>query len=734
MQASIEKSAVFSHGEPYVPGRRARIPLSCAPCRNRKLKCDRQQPCQNCTIRNQPGACIFAGSQNRAPSTRSPAENMQLRINRLEALVTSLASQKRNERESSLWPGGMPSLDDISSVRTAEIAASKHTKKRQGMLNVHDGRSVYIGTAHWSDVLHELNALKTSWGQVQEEQDEATLLTSFASASVDGPSLLSGPVKPVGVSELLATIPAKPAADKLIARFFDDEKSPVPALHTLHRPTFLKQYEDHWKCPSSTKLMWLGLLFSILSLSMSSYGYSNDEPPEYEGISRSLSELYRQRTVQCLMMADITKYLPYTVETLIYHGFAEQLGKKNSTGGWWIMEGALIRVAIQMGYHRDPSHYPNISVFQGEMRRRIWRFILTVDAASSFAVGLPKMIQAVHHDAAEPRNIHDWELYEEMTELPPSRPLSEETPVSYLIVKSRVFRPLGAVADFICSLQPDLYDVALQIDKQLWDAHSQIPPGFRMQDLDESKGESYSTVTRRIQLELKYNQGMCVLHRRFLVPGRVDHRFARSRERCIDSAMNLLNLQNILYEFATKADPGETPQYGHRVSCTNQGFILPAVILCLDLRHKQKGLAESGSLGLWGPDFQQDAMLKALRTAYKIWNEVRDSSSETRQVSRVLSRLLQALGLDVAEDSPSTSLNMVPQSSTSGEGSEDSNSESFSNRNDRPASTDMDVDWSAWDTFLEASGYEDAYGAIRAMQFTEDGYYNVNPYDLSQEE
>lgn len=46
----------------------------------------------------------------------------------------------------------------------------------------------------------------------------------------DGPSLLSGLVRPVEISELLATLPAKPAVDRLLSRFFDSHGLAVPPL------------------------------------------------------------------------------------------------------------------------------------------------------------------------------------------------------------------------------------------------------------------------------------------------------------------------------------------------------------------------------------------------------------------------------------------------------------------------------------------------------------------------
>lgn len=57
------------------------------------------------------------------------------------------------------------------------------------------------------------------------------MITGGAPVGFDGPSLLGGGViKPATREELLATMPSKPAADKLIERFFDEEDSPVPTF------------------------------------------------------------------------------------------------------------------------------------------------------------------------------------------------------------------------------------------------------------------------------------------------------------------------------------------------------------------------------------------------------------------------------------------------------------------------------------------------------------------------
>ena len=95
-----------------------------------------------------------------------------------------------------------------------------------------------------------------------------------------------------------------------------------------------------------------------------------------------------------------------------------------------MMTGVIVRAAINMGYHREPSNTSSISVLQGELRRRVWLAVASKDDLASFLVGFPSMSLSVYSDALEPRNLHDWELSDDTTVLPPSRPLDEMTPVT----------------------------------------------------------------------------------------------------------------------------------------------------------------------------------------------------------------------------------------------------------------------------------------------------------------
>ena len=95
--AHSSKSGQSPDAQFRVIRKRNRIPLSCGPCRQRKLKCDRTTPCQNCVKRADTNSCVYATPVGRKRATQAQSQtafnspdDMQNRIDRLEGLVLSL--------------------------------------------------------------------------------------------------------------------------------------------------------------------------------------------------------------------------------------------------------------------------------------------------------------------------------------------------------------------------------------------------------------------------------------------------------------------------------------------------------------------------------------------------------------------------------------------------------------------------------------------------------------------
>jgi hypothetical protein len=376
--------------------------------------------------------------------------------------------------------------------------------------------------------------------------------------------------------------------------------------------------------------MWLGLLFSILAITMLSYHLVGNEPQEYKNTSQTLYQRYRLKTAQCLMKGDIAKCLPYTLETLLLNTTAELARRDDNSRGLWMMTGVMMRTAINMGYHRDPSSIPSITILQAELRRRIWLAIVGKDELSSFMTGFPSMMSGVFADTLEPRNLHDWEISEDTTELPPSRPLTESTPVTYLIAKQRLLKVLGQITDMNNALKPADYDKVIELDNRLNDAYNDMPPHmlgvtFEAESLSRTAAELSS-----VQMKFMYHRGLCALHRKYVGRGRLTARFKLSRDRCISSALELLTQQQIFHQVAHL--PGSVPCW-YNVSHSRECFILAAMILCLELDHRRRDSRIDTTP-------KSSTLTEALNHACTIWGEIQDSSPDAGRVYRLLSDMM----------------------------------------------------------------------------------------------
>ncbi|TAQ84990.1 hypothetical protein B7494_g6700 [Chlorociboria aeruginascens] len=621
----------------YRPARRPRAPLSCDPCRTRKLKCNRVQPCQNCIARDEQATCEYKGSKSGTTLMARRGENgdpMQQRIDHLENLVKRLISHRSELPLSSVVSGQVSSKPENGSIRTAMASDAPNTAFSAGMTVIDGVYSVYKGADDW----HDINNLKKVWNQTQDEQTDYYVQPTLSN-TVDGSSLLFGQVQQIEVTEILATLPPKFEVDNLICQFFNREAFPIMAAPILHKPTFMREYTEHWMEPSRTNVIWLGLLFSILGIVMISY-HQFDEPPEYEGTSERLFQLYRLRTAQCLIIGDIAKCLPYTLETLRFNATAELNRKDDNSRGLWIMTGVMVRAAINMGYHRDPSQSSSISILQAEYRRRVWLSVVSMDDIASFRVGFPRIMPTIYSDTLEPRNLHDWELSDDTTFLPPSRPLDEPTPTTYLIVKGRLFRALGRITDLNNSLSPSSYATVLEIDNSLHKAYQDFPPHMKVYT---SKGDFKPFRDKfdrsNWQLECMYHQGMCFLHRKFIAKGRLDPQYNFSRDRCISAAAALLAFQHTL-----------EPSW-YTFSQTRQMLTLAAMILFLELEHRRRGPDDIYS--------DSNTLLQALEKACALWKEAQSSCDEACRVYQILAGMLSnflPVGTGPSQTQPSESV------------------------------------------------------------------------------
>ncbi|KLJ10504.1 hypothetical protein EMPG_14115 [Blastomyces silverae] len=616
-----------------------RVPLSCGPCRTRKvevrLKCNRQQPCHNCISRGHDDLCVFANAKTpRANVTQT--QGMESRLHRLERLVTSLTAEPGMASQLLNDAGPVDviktSLDDDSSQ---ESSIPEHGTMEE--------ETPYRGSTNWHDVLQEISALKNTWNQFKFDMEADELDQAFAQGlSTHGPVFTDGIPSLLDKAELIASLPPKPTADKFVNKFFD-LADPAPPLLVIHEPTFRKQYDEHWRNPDKTGVAWLGLLFSILWMTVQSEIESPNEAAQYLGVGEALADLYRTRTAQCLMHASITRSEPHVMETICFQALAEYTRRKEIESGIWMALGQVVRAAMRMGFHRDPSHYPKaFTPFQGEMRRRIWAFICQGDHVCSFHMGLPSMISSAISDTEMPSNLHDWELTEGMTKLPPSRPMSELTSITYNVTKSKILQTVGRIGEFLYNTKQMSYDRVLQLDQELFQVVRDIPEPFRMTSWEVAETEPLFKTMQRVDVGILYSESMCALHRKYISSARKDQKFALSRQRCIQSAIALIDLQAGLQGLFRPGHRVEQSRWG-LAPVANASFRLAIMIVCLDLQQDGDGQSDSIKADDALIGINRVERMRKVEGAWDTWMNLGDTTLEGLKFHRVYALVLQKL-------------------------------------------------------------------------------------------
>ena len=392
--------------------------------------------------------------------------------------------------------------------------------------------------------------------------------------------------------------------------------------------------------------MWYGLVFSIMTLALQSYKQTGEEPPELNGKPTSeLSAQYRRLTAQCLVLEDYTNPSTDVIETIILHLQAEAGRSRDCESGIIIVVGILVRLAIRMGYHRDSKPYPNISPFQGEMRRRVWAYVRAADVLFSYQAGHPSLIRPCNTNTELPGNFYDDELEENMKALPLSRPMSEATPASFMIARGRLIESIGRIDEYSLSLTMTNYDDVMKLDESLREARAKMPPYFKMKTLEESAKDTPQLCLQRIILDLLYLKGQCILHRKFLSKARENARFNYSRQTCIDASLAVVEHQLTLHEESQSGGKFVRIAW-YNVSLNGNDFLIAAMIIVLDLYNtieaEMKGKASADDLYAWSLD-RRAAMFAALEKAVGIWAKFRDVSIEAWKAYTAISIMLGKL-------------------------------------------------------------------------------------------
>ncbi|KAJ9621983.1 hypothetical protein H2203_006864 [Taxawa tesnikishii (nom. ined.)] len=527
---------------------------------------------------------------------------MQDRITQLESLVRTLMN------------------NTIATRPTDQIARDPAQLSDDfGRISLENTETSYVESAHWTAILDGIAELKDHL-EGNDKSPDRTCSGHIEDPvlDADAPDLLFGNSKQVSRQEILAAIPQRSMVDRLLALYFSGmDMTPV----YIHGPTFLKQYEQFWTRPFDTSLIWLGMLFAIMCTGAWYQQIVSPEiDPQAAVVAWRAIQTYKEKVSQCLVLGKYTKCAPYTIETLMLYSQLEAYQSQDTMVGTWVLYGIIVRLALRMGYHRDPSHSSRITPFQAEMRRRTWMQVFLFDVMAGAQIGLPRMIREWQADTAEPRNLRDEDFGEDTVRLPPSRPDTEHTNVQFFLAKYRLISIFGMINDLTTSTRASSYAEVMKLDKMLHDYLQAMPLPLRMRTMTESIMDNHNIIVRRIFMLLSFCRAQIVLHRKHLLLARTDGRYTYSSTTCIDAALRILELQCTLDQ--------ETQ------------FALAVTILCLQLSYELDEELSRGTDRLEPDSSRQKRIIEILIKTYPIWLQLSKSSKEAHKLTEALKVVL----------------------------------------------------------------------------------------------
>ena len=365
--------------------------------------------------------------------------------------------------------------------------------------------------------------------------------------------------------------------------------------------------------------------------------------------------MYRGCCAQSLVVSDYTKPNLYTIEALLIYGEGDFVITKTAQVNGYILTGVMVRLALRMGLHRDPSKVGgNISVFQAELRRRSWHLVVQIDQLVSFHIGLPAMASTIESDTEYPRNLRDEDFNTDTVELPLGRPDTEMTPMSYTLAKSRLCKVFGIIAVQANKLSLPPYEEVMRTDTLLNEAYAKVPSFLRLVRLELAVTDSADLIMKRFSLALMFHRSRCVLHRKYLLREKDSPIFAYSKREGLDASMKLLHIQ-FSVDRAVQPDGAFSKTVWFMSSLSIHDFLLAATIVYLNLI-KDIGVTQITL------DSDQAGMHQALEKSYAVWMHSKDTLEDARKASDILGLMLAKIKLTLDQNNGVKNKDFTPVS------------------------------------------------------------------------
>ncbi|KAI0508287.1 fungal-specific transcription factor domain-containing protein [Xylaria bambusicola] len=305
-------------------------------------------------------------------------------------------------------------------------------------------------------------------------------------------------------------LPSKIACDHLVKLYMDESET---LYRVLHIPSFMAQYNQYWEGNQQPDY-FLPQLLSILCVGYRFHRagkgqFQNDR----EGIHTPTACALVRAWLDSLRGKQLVEFSSLQTEVLAL--MAQRVLSTQSHEAWQHL-GLLVRMAMTMGLHRDPSEFSHkILPFWAEQRRKLWTTILELDIHMSIQCNLPSCIREGDFTCGPPRNLNDDELYPNMIELPESKPIEVDTDSRIQVFAALTLRTRFKAVDLVNRVDnlqdyQQIIDIGNELEQALEDIRCVLP----QRHLSNMNGARRQLMTR-VLLDMNCRRPLLALYRPF---------------------------------------------------------------------------------------------------------------------------------------------------------------------------------------------------------------------------
>lgn len=407
----------------------------------------------------------------------------------------------------------------------------------------HPGRTRYIGPGHWMN-----GALMAMMKPLlREVMGKKATSNSSIQANMETCKALGRTIKerraPVLVPALVGRhLPDRALADSLVNSYFRTFET---VFRILHIPSFMKNYRRYGEAPDSASPGFVVQMQLCMAIGV----FLHDDVASL----RKLATQWIHEGQVWLTAPAVSEKSRMTIPNLQTMCLLHLAREISGIGGdlSWVSAGHLVRSAMYMGLHRDPTHIPRVPRFLAEIRRRLWAVVLELTLQSSLDSGGPPLLTLADFDTQPPSNYFDDQLDSPADSAPTTspdllapKPLTTFTDTSVQIALTKSFPTRLAIARHVNDFRNnDAYDAVLRLNAELRSACQSLSAtlqSFR----PSARGGLRAGYIRPSTFQLRFlehltQRSFLSLNQAYLAASQTDPKFYFSRKVSVDTALKL---------------------------------------------------------------------------------------------------------------------------------------------------------------------------------------------------